>query len=261
MKKINNLAKNGSNSFQLLTALMLLAAVMAAMTGCGKGGGLVSNATVRSYVVENDTYAEFRATLNTGNIMLVGIDVPIIDPRNPSRVYGHMALVNGFGKGSDLVLTLNVTETATTGTLCQPMLPNGTPIPVGGIGNATIICMPVGNTGARAYFGVGEGVALAGVAMSFKNVDLNFPLPINVFFPFSIDKGRGVAGFYTGDGRGTSGLALFMDLSGVLNQDSQPGQGSSTLELGAAQPKSSEVKAVYRKLNSMHKAKTRLYLE
>lgn len=207
--------------------LGLLCSLSVLATGCGKNAGvasMVEGIEVRTYENAGDLWAELKAQLSTGALILSGLNLPILDPKNPGAVYGNLAVNSTFcGSascgGSQLTVQLNVSKITHTSAL-SPLLPNGTSIPVGGLESTTIVALPVGNTGARIYVGIGSNVALLGFALPFKEFDkIGTYVPgINLFQPFGqgTDSVHGVVGLFTGAGAGQNGMALFIDMSGLL---------------------------------------------
>ena len=120
-------------------------------------------------------------------------------------------------------------------------LPNGSQIPVGGLGSLPVINLPIGNTGARVYFAVGKGaageqIALFGTAITFKEFDslAKYVGNANLFPAFVFPDGiRGIAGIFTGTAPSTSGIAVFVDVGPVLPKNMQTQTSPRTLAMSA----------------------------
>ncbi len=210
-------------------------ALAAGLSACGGGlnsdsSSIVSKSSLSTYLSGTDIVAELRTQLDTGNLLIAGLDVPITDKHDPTRVLGHIAIQSSFcgsaicTTGSELVLSVNLTQSA-KGSSIVNTLPNGTAIPIGGLGGTPIIGIPIKNN-AQLYVGISDKVALMGVALPFKemdNVGKNLP-GVNIFQPFGNNGAggaRGIVGIFTGASAGQSGLALFVDLSTVIHKPAE----------------------------------------
>lgn len=244
------------------------------LTGCGKGGGLggmVEDVQVSTIERDGQLYGQLTATLNTGAMMIAGLDVPIVNPKQPGKILGHVSINSNFcGQsfcgGSVLKVDMNISAISNGGPL-DHTLPNGAPVPIGNIEQGAVVALPIGHTGARLYVGMGKNVALVGFALPFKQFDSigQYVPGVNLWQPFDLgEKGRGIVGIFTGMQPGQSGLGLFVDLSGVLKKSSlQMVRG----EFGAAsnvkqqlvpmagvesQPSKRDMKKLIRKINELN---------
>lgn len=256
-------------------------------TGCGKGGGigsLVQDVQVKTYEQDGELLGELRAQLTTGALILAGLDLPIVDPKKPGKVYGHVTINNNFGGGggSELAVQLNLSQILNAAPM-QSTLPNGTPIPVGGLGGAAVVALPVGSTGARVYVGLGTDVAMLGLALPFRQFDQigQYVPGINLFQPFSSNKINGIVGIFTGANAGQNGLALFADLSGLIHKTEKTkvlaglrsemlasvamdsggagaGRAAERLEFRDVKPSKWKTRQVYWMLNELNSERARL---
>ncbi len=210
----------GGLSFTLMASLM--------MSGCGAKGGnpiaqIVTNIAVKTSVQNSEDWVQATATLNTGGFQVAGISFPLSDFKSPAQ-YGQITLTpisctkNCNGYSADLTIQLNISQISREPS-GSPLLPNGTPLPVGGLQNATTIAIPIANTGAQLYFAFAKGVALLGTAIPFSVLDpAGHYLPgVDVFQPFTAGPIQVTAGIFAGAAPKTTGIGLFMDISGVLN--------------------------------------------
>jgi hypothetical protein len=199
-------------------------------SGCGKNNTLpvadiVSQIQLKSYEQNNDQWISVSAQFNTGGFALAGINLPIANPNAPGVLYGQLNLVPTLCQKTPCInrgqvtVELNITQTTQVqGT--APTLPNNTPLPVGGLSGATIVSLPVADTGARIYLAFGQDVALFGFALPFAALDpAGKYLPgVNVFEPITFDKISLIAGLFAGATPVSTGIGLFMDLSSVLEE-------------------------------------------
>lgn len=257
----------------------MISAAALSISGCGKnseGEKLVQNVTVSAYQQETDVYLEIKALVNTGNMQLVGFELPIFDFHNPSMVYGKVAVrLPLSGTGTEIALAVNLTDVAGLQTV-DSLLPNGTPLPVGGLGNVPVLAIPIGG-GSKVYFALGRDVAMAGVAINIREFDglgAGGELPINIFPQFKFANGVvGIAGIYTSPTPGKNGLALFVDagnaLDGLMNKSTSKLtalngvelRGSSyrsTLRFNSVMPSVEDKASVNYKLYKLNKKRTRL---
>jgi hypothetical protein len=217
---------SGMSSLQLYSkAPVVLALVLSsfAVTACGKQVKFVKDVQVQTYLADQDVMARLNATLDTGKLQIPGITLPIINPKKPGVTYGTIGFAPALGGGSELRLDIDVTKAAGVEGMDGDRLPNGSPIPVGGLGDTPVIGLQVG-ANSKVYVAVGPGVALLGVALSIPQFDVigsKIPIPVNLFPTFQLANGiKGIAGIFTGSRPGTSGVALFADASAALQKSS-----------------------------------------
>lgn len=210
-------------------AITTIATGMVALSqGCGSGGtsaaNYLSGITLTSYSQNGDLWASLSAQLNTGNMMLIGATIPIVDPKHPGREYGSVSVASNLcttaictGGGT---LTVSVDVTAITKfTTVSNLLPNGTPLPLGAAADAATIGIPIGKNGAVLYVALSNGVAVLGVALPFSALNTvgTYVPGADLFDVFTIGKITGDVGIFAGSAPGTTGIALFADLSSVVN--------------------------------------------
>jgi hypothetical protein len=212
---------------QRLLNSVALSSLMLTMSACGTANSpisnVVTNVTLKTSTVAGDNWVAVDATLVTGNFQLASLNIPVTDPKT-MKEYGQLTILPNLCSGScvnnggELILSVNLTE-ATLINGVDPLLPNGTPLPIGGLSNSTVIGVPVQNTGAMIYFAFGKGVAMVGAAVPFKALDVvgQYVAGADIFIPMQF-KGVGVsAGLFIGTLTNTTGVGLFVDLSSVLN--------------------------------------------
>lgn len=216
--------------FQRPLLLAISLASLSIVIGCGKNQSsqFVKSVNLKTYQYENDAYAEVQAVLNSANMQMPSIDLPIVDPRHPGSVYGRVSLKPTLGGDAQLGIAVNLTDVAQVPG-DDPRLPNGAALPVGGLDSARVVPLPIANTGARVYLaldggyngGVNAKTLMIGTAIpirEFNNVG-RYVGGANIFLPFQFDNGtRGIAGIFTGQGDGQNGFALFIDVSALIPQ-------------------------------------------
>ncbi|MFZ4715793.1 MAG: hypothetical protein ACOYL6_18870 [Bacteriovoracaceae bacterium] len=214
-----NSAKSGSVIVNYLKINLLLL-VLFIVSACGKSGSqLVTDVKVATRLVNQEVWVDVNAKFDLGNTALPSITLPIANPKDPTHVYGSVSMAPTFDGKNQIGISVNFTE-ALKIQGGAAALPNGTGLPVGGLANVNVIQLMIPNTQARVYVALDHGVAMAGFAIAIKELDsIGSSLGgINLFPSFQFDKIKGIAGVFTGGQSGQTGLALFVDLSSVLNQ-------------------------------------------
>jgi hypothetical protein len=207
---------------------LTLASMSFTLASCGKDGAavesVVTNVQLNTYSQGADQWISTTISLNTGGFQLAGINLPIADPRDMTKVYGQLSMLPSLCgqncNGGDLQIALNITQvTKIPGTTAT--LPNGTALPVGGLQNSTVIALPIANTGARVYFAFGPGIAMLGTAVPFAVLDPVGQLTpgINIFYPLHIGPVDLIAGIFAGADTKTTGIGAFLDLAGLMNSN------------------------------------------
>ena len=197
------------------------------LTGCGdsaQNGNLVRDVKVELQTVNQDLYAVLTANIDTGSVQMPSVTMPIFDPNHFSTHYGQVAMKPALGGGTELNIAVDLTTTANLGA-GSPTLPNGSPLPVGGISNVPVITLPLeGSQGAELYLTLTQSVGMIGVAIPIKEFQQlgNSIGGINFFPSFQMPDGlKGIAGIFTGTSATGSGIALFFDFSSVLPKPTQ----------------------------------------
>jgi hypothetical protein len=220
------------------------------LTSCGKNGSqLVSDVKVSTQLVNQEVWVNVNAKFDLGNTALPSITLPVANPKNPSQIFGSISMAPTFDGKNQVGVSVNFTEALKIqGGIAT--LPNGTGLPVGGLNNVDVIQLNIPNTLARVYIALDKGVALAGFAIAIKELDsIGSSIGgINLFPRFNINNVIGIAGVFTGSQSGQTGLALFVDLSSVLNQqmlNNTPtnltvGEIAGQMQIQAIQPAASQ---------------------
>jgi hypothetical protein len=204
-----------------------MAFALALTTGCGKkfvtGGGV---STVLNPA--GDQVAEVFLQVDPGQIIFPTVTLPIFDPRNPSVNYGHLALKPlGTGRG-EVRIGVNLSTIAHL-PAGAAVLPNGLAIPVLGTAQARVLSIPVPNTRFVIYVAIdingGElgksPVAMIGAALPFVEFDAIGTAvgDANLFLSFDLPQRIiGTAGMFGGRRSGTSGIGVFVDVSGLIEE-------------------------------------------
>lgn len=258
-----------------------LAAAGSVLTGCGTAGSglssIVTAVQVKTYTSNNDLYGQLSASLNTGSLLIAGISLPILDPHDPTITYGTVSLNSMFCtstpcSGSELDIQLDITQVLRSSAEINT-LPNGTTLPLGGLGNTSIVGLNVGSSQAKVYVGVGGKVAVLGVALAFKEFDKigGYAPGIDVFQPFTLGTVNGSVGIFTGAKTGQSGIALFVNMSGLIPSSvttqglveiAAPATSVAPLTFETIAPKSNnKLNKLYNAIYWMNQDETELHLQ
>jgi|GEM_PF-950156 hypothetical protein len=214
------------NSWMNYLALTL---TLATLAGCGKDGkpiqNIVTAVQLKTDQKNGEDWINTTVNLTTGGFTLSAIQLPIYDPTHPGIQYGQISIRSTLcsncpaGNQAELGLGLNLTQITKIQGI-DPLLPNGAPIPVGGLQNSHVITLPVADTGARIYFAFGPKVGMLGTAVPFKELDpAGQSVPnLNLFPAFNIGPVQLMAGFFAGAATKTTGVGVFIDLATVISQ-------------------------------------------
>lgn len=181
---------------------------------------MVTDIRLSSQTFEGDIYAEFTATLNFENITLPAVQYELIHPQT-SQWLGQINLGTLFSGETELNLGINLSAIANIPGVASAQLPNGMKIPVGGINDVNVIQIPIANHRGEIYIAMESGIAMIGVAINIAGLDrLGEEVGTSGFFPmFQIKDVKGIAGLFSSNTPGKNGIALFVDLSSVINPE------------------------------------------
>jgi len=212
----------------LSLATVLLTSACTSSSGTSTVSQVVTNVSVKTYTQSGDEWAQVTAVLNTNAYQVAAVNVPVTNPTTHVE-YAQLTIVPTLCSGTctantaDLTVAIDISAaTKMAGT--NPELPNGTPLPVGGLTNATTVVIPIAKTNAQLYFSFGPGVAMLGTTVSFSAMNSvgTYVPGVDIFAPIPAGPVNIIAGIYAGSAPSTTGVGLFVDLSSVINQAPQP---------------------------------------
>ena len=201
---------------------LLVVLLMFTSGGCGKKGvgGLVSGAQFSTTEENGDLFGNLNVLLSTGGVLLPSFDLPILNPKNPGAIYGTISMRDALSAGTQLGISVNLSEISGLEGADGSLLPNGRAIPV--FLGAGVRPLSVAVSGrSRVYFAFSEGTAVIGTAIVIPEFDkiASYVGAVDLFFPFQGENGvRGAAGLFSSPQSGQSGIAVFVDASSVLQQ-------------------------------------------
>ena len=210
--------KNWKRIFTLITLLSTLI-----FTSCGKSpeSEIVKDVQINSSLEDGDVYLSISSVFKIGAVSMTSIQLPIVDPKDPSIKYGEVSfrptIESGYNEiGIKFNLSASSEVTAGYGTL-----PNGDDLPIGGFGPTDIIELAIGKINSKLYLSFGKDNTLLGFAVVIKEFDVvGQSIPgANIFLGFDIKGVQGMAGIFSSEQEMQSGLGFFLDLSSVISND------------------------------------------
>lgn len=271
-------------------AILSVTAAAVTASGCGSQAGGVGNMLtsiqMQTYTQGTDLWTSMTAQIDTGAMILAGVTIPIVNPHDPSVVYGNLSMQSNLcnpngvcSGGGTLTIAVNITQVSHSQVL-DNRLPNGTMIPVGQAVNNAIVALPLGGTGGKIYVAFGQNIAMLGVALPFSALDnVGQYIPgVNIFQPFASNGVNGIIGMFTGANVKTTGVALFADLSSLIHSATSQNVAVSALSsmraqavesvsqveplvLNEVKPSYSDEQAVYYRLWKLNSKRTQLRLK
>jgi len=203
------------------------------LSACGGSGVGVSGVTPRVYAVNGDQWVEAKVDIVLGDgLSLPSVTLPIhLDGRD----YGTVSVGSSFsGGGGFLALAVNLTQ-ALRLPAGNALLPNGLPIPLGGIANVPIISIPVGGAGSQVYLAYGDAVAMLGAAVVIPALSsVGSQLGTSAILPaFQFSGVSGIGGIFSSRTASQNGFAVFLNIRGLF-----PPSASSALAMDGPAAKS-----------------------
>jgi hypothetical protein len=204
-----------------LVVSFALVAVATTGTACGKRssvGGIVSGAQFSTIEENGNVFGKLDLLLQTGNVLLPAFDLPILNPKNPGAIYGTISMQDALSAGTRLGISVNLTEISGVEGVDGSLLPNGRSIPLFLGEGVKPIAVSIRNN-SRAYFAFSAGTAVIGTAIVIPEFDKisSSVGAVDVFFPFQASNGvSGVAGLFSSNQSGQSGIAVFVDASSAM---------------------------------------------
>lgn len=206
------------------------------VTGCGSANqsliqNFFSTVELTSRVENRDVWVDVKAKIQTGNFRLMGGEIPLVNPKDPSQaLYGKLHFdpitcfpaTAGCQEGGQLTVSVNLTETAKLDAV-DNTLPNGQPLPFD-VTRQRALSVALGQTGGKTYYITGNSQAILGLAIPFKAFDVaGKHVPgVSIFEPLQFGPISGLGGFFTSHETKSTGLAFFVDLAGLVKKNASP---------------------------------------
>jgi hypothetical protein len=232
-----NLSKGEKMTKDICKIVALLCCV--SLMACGKKDNWLKGVNVVSAEQNGETTLSVKAYLNTGDIPLPAVDLPVPNPADANDIWGRVAIRPMIGDTlAELEVTGNLTRLPSTSNCASnDTLPNGLKIPVV-VDPATLICLNVANSAATVYLAanLAAKTLMIGTAVPIKQFDdLVDKLPdANAFLKFTFNNITGNFGAFTGAQAGQNGLGFFVDASKVLGGALSPKAFQETISIKKA---------------------------
>lgn len=202
-----------------ITRMFLGAMTLASLAACNESStssSIVSKASVTAAVQNGDVYVNVGTSFNSSNVTMVAVQWPIYNPNNPSQQIGAVTVSQG-ATTTDITLGLDVSAVVhVSGLTPETALPNGLPFPASGL-TAKWYSLPLGNsTTSKLYVNIDTTSSQYVVGYALISDSLSAGVAANVFFPFTANGVTGYGGIFSGTKAGTSGVAVFADVSSVV---------------------------------------------
>jgi hypothetical protein len=200
---------------------MSLLVVTFALVSCGKGSAnqFVKSVSVSTKDIDGDDWVSLNSVIEIAGAQVPAITLPIVDPRNPSDVYGKIALSPVLGSmQSNVELSVNLSRATGLANSDYATLPNGNNLPFSVPAGIDVIELDIPQISSKIYLALGPQTVMFGYALALKEFDVvaRYLPGANIFMGFNIGPVRGNAGVFTSTESGKSGLALFADIGQVV---------------------------------------------
>lgn len=206
------------------THFLIFLILIFGLISCGKppASDIVKDVSLNTSVIDGDSYLAVSALFKIGATSLPSITLPIINPKDKSIKYGEISFKPTLQAGyNEIGLKFNMTfSNKVQGGFAD--LPNGNDLPIGGLQNTTVIELGIdtGNPHVKSeiYLALDHDTMMMGFAIVIKEFDkVADAIPgANIFLGFDIKGAIGTVGLFTSPRSFESGLAFFVDLSGVV---------------------------------------------
>lgn len=166
------------------------------------------------------------ANLNTNQVTLNPMVLQFFNPHLPTQLFGAISISNPSPTVTAVGFTYDFTQALSFANISETTtLPNGTPIPVTGPNSTWLVLQPKGQSASLVYLNIDTKQNKAAVGYTLASDQLNSGALGNLIMSFNLSGlgGTGVAGIYNGNGPGTSGFALFADVSTLFGVHGAPG--------------------------------------
>jgi hypothetical protein len=208
---------------KLAFRLAAVVAILTLNTACG-AISFINNATVSTTTVNNDTYGNLSVDLGTVGLVFPTLSLPITEPNQPGVTLGTVAIANGNSLSqATLTVSVDLTKLDSIPHLGNSaVLPNGQAIPVSGIDTNNLLVLNAPGTNIAIYVDFNQVAqsGMLGVAIPIQQLNAVGLLSggiVNIFPSFQLSNGvTGTAGIFTGMMPGTSGLAMFVDVTQMV---------------------------------------------
>ncbi|QDK38981.1 hypothetical protein [Bdellovibrio sp. NC01] len=199
--------------------LILAATAMMGLAACSPGSTqVIKGADLKAEAQSNgDIYINLTTHLDSNNVQILAAQLPIMNPNNPAEQLGLININTSAPGITDIALGLNLSAVAKLPVLTpETTLPNGTSFPVWNT-TAKWYSLPLNNSKtSKLYVNIDWTAQKSIVGYALTSDSLSAGIVANIFSVFNANGVTGYGGVFSGTTPGTSGLAVFADVSSVL---------------------------------------------
>jgi len=201
---------------QFFKGLLVLGALgLAACSG--------TNQFVKSVELSASTNQHVQVTLTanlfTDQVTLNPMVLQFFNPKLPTELFGAIDISNPSPDVTAVGFTYDFTQALSFANISETTtLPNGTPIPVNGANPTWLVLQPKGQSASLVYLNIDTKAKKAAIGYTLASDQLSSGTLGNLIVKFNLTglPGTGAAGIFNGNGPGTSGFALFADVSSLF---------------------------------------------
>ncbi|MDG0815517.1 hypothetical protein [Bdellovibrio svalbardensis] len=199
--------------------LFLAALTLSSLAACSENGvQIIKGADLKAEVQQGDIYVDLTTHLDSNNVQILAVQLPIYNPENPLEQLGLVSIATPSQGVTDISLELNLSKVAKLQSLTpEKGLPNGTAFPVWGVNANNWYSLPLNNSKtSKLYVNIEGTLQKAVVGYALVSDSLSAGVTANIFAPFNAQGVSGYGGIFSGVTPGTSGVAVFADISSVF---------------------------------------------
>lgn len=200
--------------------LFLAVVAIASLAACSQNTAqVIKGASIKAEVQNGDIYADLVTHVDSNQVQILALDLPIFNPKNPAEQLGEIKITTPQAGLTDITLALNVSKVAKLQYVLTPekTLPNGTLFPVIGVDTNSWYSIPLNNSkNSKLYVNIEGTSQKAVVGYALVSDKLSAGITANIFTPFAAQGVSGYGGVFSGITPGASGIAVFADISSVL---------------------------------------------
>lgn len=192
------------------------------LAACGQSpSSIIKNAEVRASVSSTgEMFASLTTSMDSSNIQISSMEIAVMNPRNAFEQIGSLRIVTPQFGTTQVTLDLNVSVLAHIQYTLTPEkgLPNGTLFPVFGPKIGTWYSVPLKqNANSKLYINIDNTAGSVVLGYALVTDQLASGVAGNIFVPFAAQGVNGYGGIFSGTKPGTSGVAVFADVSGAFS--------------------------------------------
>jgi hypothetical protein len=238
------------------------------VVSCGKQTKMLSQVEVKLSEIDQSIFLTFKAQINTAGMQAPSVFLPIYHPQSQIFI-GEFSLTPTVKATAQMNIDLDLTAVSTLSTKLS-RLPNGARLPL--IGDNQVLELSLGNNAqVKLYLSFNHSAEVLGASVAIANFDnIGARVGTTAIFPvFNVSNVMSSAGIYTSPVNGRNGLAVFTDLSQIINNSvrsklndlsQRKVQSIAKINYDEQSAGQSKQKIVDRELYQMHSRKVKLYL-